>query len=88
MFVTCTCWVNELESGTYTETVGQERHVPADRWHQPSWFIASSHIVPLPAPGPPRTNTTLGLRRGSCSCTVILGAGATPLDGGGGGMSE
>jgi hypothetical protein len=42
-----------------------------------TWMPEISHIVPLPAPGPPRTNTTFG--RGSDSCIVIFGAGDSPI---------
>lgn len=31
---------------------------PAERWAQPWFWERSVHWVPLPAPGPPRTNTT------------------------------
>jgi len=34
---------------------------PVDKCVQPNWFLDNSHMVPLPAPGPPNTNTTFGL---------------------------
>jgi hypothetical protein len=61
------------------------RRSPALRCVQPSWFMASSHMVPFPAPGPPRTKTTfcpplLAVARGSLSWIVIEeGSGPTPF---------
>jgi len=58
------------------------RRSPVERWVHPSWYVANSHIVPLPAPGPPSMNTTFGLGvglRGSQWCNTTLGAGATPF---------
>ena len=49
---------------------------PALKWQKPSCISATSHMVPFPAPGPPSTKTTLGLR-GSVSWSVTVGAGAT-----------
>lgn len=34
---------------------------PAERWTKPKLSTIFLHCVPLPAPGPPRTKTTLGL---------------------------
>mmetsp|Transcript_10846 Transcript_10846/g.50006 ORF Transcript_10846/g.50006 Transcript_10846/m.50006 type:complete len:224 (-) Transcript_10846:194-865(-) len=37
------------------------RRSPAERWTKPKSLTMLEHCVPLPAPGPPRTNTTVGL---------------------------
>lgn len=42
---------------------------PAERCAQPRFLERSSHCVPLPAPGPPRTNTT---RTGSSVEVMML----------------
>jgi len=45
------------------------RRSPAERWAHP-WFLERRvHCVPLPAPGPPRTNTT---RNGSEEDGVVV----------------
>ena len=42
---------------------------PADKCMKPKLATSFAHYVPLPEPGPPRTNKTIGL---SCSDFIIL----------------
>ena len=52
------------------------RRSPADKWTKPHSFTRRSHCVPLPAPGPPRTNSTLG-RFANSGVVTSVPAGAS-----------